>query len=215
MTDTTFHAPDQEASVVERNPTVPKPKPKWWRFKKFRRDERGVTAIEFAIISPIFFAFIFAIMEISFWFVGMQVLENAVDQVGRKARTGEILTMSQQDFITEICDLTVGLLPDCENKLIVTVQPFADFNSSGFTDNTDADGNLDSNATSSVTPCPPNAVCVVEAEFEWDLLLNIPSRFGHLVGTNREQSGMEISSGGTNGKTILKATMVFRAEPYL
>ncbi len=219
MTTTTTRWDPGQGTTIQSAPASPSvpatANGPWWRWARFRRDERGVTAIEFAAIAPLFFAFLFAIMEVSFWFIGTQVLESAVEQVGRKARTGEMVDMSQQDVINEICSKTASLLPDCENKLIVRVQPFSSFGTSSFSDNTDADGNLDPNATSSVTSCPANSVCVVEAEFEWDLLFNIPSRFGYVPGTSTEMRGIEINSGGSNGKTILKATMVFRAEPYV
>ncbi len=180
-------------------------------FKRLRRDEGGVTALEFAMLAGPFFAFIFAIMEVAFWFIGTQVLDNAVMQVGRKARTGEALTMSQADFVNEICQLSQPLFPNCSNQIIVNVKPYNSFASSGFTDNSDANGNLDPNATSSVTPCPPNSVCVVEAELEWDLLFNIPSKFATIMGM---EDGLDLAS-GSNGKTRIKSTMVFRTEPYL
>lgn len=187
-------------------------KPSGSIFRRLRRDEKGVTALEFAMVAGPFFAFMFAIMEVAFWFIGTQALDNAVMQVGRKARTGEALNMTQADIVNEICQLTQPLFPNCSNQIIVNVKPYSTFSSAGFTNNGDANGNLNPNASSSVTPCPPNSVCVVEAEIEWDLLLNIPSKFATIMGM---KDGMDLSSGGSNGKTRIKSTVVFRSEPYL
>ncbi len=59
------------------------------RLGAFRRDERGVTAIEFGIISAPLLGLIFAIMQSSLAFFEQQGLRAALDAAARQVLTGE------------------------------------------------------------------------------------------------------------------------------
>ncbi len=48
------------------------------RLRRFGRNRHGSAAVEFAIVAPIFFALIFAIIEKAIVFFAGQVLESAV-----------------------------------------------------------------------------------------------------------------------------------------
>ncbi|MBC8129296.1 MAG: pilus assembly protein, partial [Rhizobiaceae bacterium] len=59
-------------------------------FGRFRRDRKGVAAVEFAILAIPFFVTVFAIVETSLVFLAELTLDQSVDRVARKVRTGEL-----------------------------------------------------------------------------------------------------------------------------
>lgn len=93
----------------------------------FRRDRRGVAAIEFAMLALPFFATIFAILETSLVFVGELTLDQSVDRVARKIRTGELTKAepSVEDFRKDICS-GVSFLMDCD-KLMIDLKVYDQF----------------------------------------------------------------------------------------
>ena len=46
--------------------------------RRFRRNRRGSAAVEFALVAPVFFALLFAIIETAMVFFAGQVLETGV-----------------------------------------------------------------------------------------------------------------------------------------
>ena len=55
--------------------------------RRWRRNQRGSAAIEFALVAPMFFGLLFAIFEIGITFFAGQVLENGLQQSARKMFT--------------------------------------------------------------------------------------------------------------------------------
>lgn len=47
-------------------------------WQRFRRDRGGASAIEFAIIGPVFFLLILAVLQICLWFFAQHNIQNAV-----------------------------------------------------------------------------------------------------------------------------------------
>src|SRR5687768_17237590 len=86
----------------------------------FIADERGTTAIEFAILGIPFFALLAAILETSYVFLASQILDTAVQDAGRQIRTGQVEssdTYGVSDFRAAICSGLFGLF-DCDKLLI-------------------------------------------------------------------------------------------------
>lgn len=50
-----------------------------WR--RFRRNGRGSAAVEFALVAPVFFALLFAIIETGVMFFGSQQLETITQEL--------------------------------------------------------------------------------------------------------------------------------------
>jgi len=53
------------------------------RVGKFGRDRKGSAAVEFALVAPIFFALLFAVLETGFVFFAGQTLETVTQDVAR------------------------------------------------------------------------------------------------------------------------------------
>ena len=68
--------------------------------RRFRRNRRGSAAVEFALVAPIFFGLLFAIMEVALMFFASQVLEKVTQDAARMIMTGQAqnLTYTKQDF---------------------------------------------------------------------------------------------------------------------
>lgn len=93
---------------------------------RFKKNEDGTTAVEFALVGGPFFLLIFAIIESSLLFFANQYLETVVDDVARLYRTNRIVNINpawdigtQQGLRDEMCIRVVALF-DCQ-KLIFQV----------------------------------------------------------------------------------------------
>jgi Flp pilus assembly protein TadG len=62
-------------------------------FSRFRKDRRGSVAIEFSMLALPFSLLVFAILESCISFGAQQVMANAVDNVGRDIRVGNLRTV--------------------------------------------------------------------------------------------------------------------------
>src|SRR5262245_33153940 len=84
--------------------------------KRWRRDERGSAAVEFAIIAPVFFFLMFVIAETALVFIAEQVLDNAVFETARLIRTGQVQQagMSKADFKAQVC-ARASIFIDCNS----------------------------------------------------------------------------------------------------
>lgn len=87
-----------------------------WIWQQFRK-EKGATAIEFAILAPVLFTFIFGIIEFGVIMTTQSVLESSISQAARKyralARTDNLGV--QADVIhTFVVDSGAGLIKGAE-----------------------------------------------------------------------------------------------------
>lgn len=58
--------------------------------RKFRRNRRGATAVEFAMIAPLFFGTLFAIMETGTLYLKATALEGGIEEAKRVTMTGQV-----------------------------------------------------------------------------------------------------------------------------
>ena len=100
---------------------------------RFKKDQRGAAAIEFALIALPFLAIICAIFELGFVNFQNEMLANAVTDAARAMMTGRLQTanvQSSQQFISQyLCQSSGRSLPsnfNCSN-LIVDVRSAASF----------------------------------------------------------------------------------------
>ena len=67
----------------------PSTAPKTNILRRFRRNRRGSAAVEFALVAPIFFAVLFAIIELALVFFASQILETVTQDSARLIMTGQ------------------------------------------------------------------------------------------------------------------------------
>ena len=168
--------------------------------KRFRKDRKGVAAIEMALVMWPFFAIMFAILEQGVVFFAEFSLEHNIAQAARQIRTGEVMdnSITAAQFKADLVCPNLPITLKCTN-LSVDVRTFVSF--------ADIAGNLPDpvNSDDEFNPlnnwAPGNrlSVMVVRAFYEWEMLT--PDVFTHM-------------STLANGNRLISASMTFRNEPF-
>jgi Flp pilus assembly protein TadG len=181
---------------------------------RFRKDRRGVTAIEFGLVAMPFFGIIFAILEVALTFWITQVLETMVAEAARQVYTGQFQQANRDKTPAEMRDAFKDLicgtgvdaqgrkinrvaLFDCHGKLEVDVRPAGTFQGSvtnpivGGNFNTSGWGYQDSAASQ---------IVIVRAAFVHPVFVSV----------------MDMNAGNINNRSgrLILATAAFRNEPF-
>lgn len=164
----------------------------------FRRDRRGVSAIEFAMLALPFFLIIFAIVETSVVFIAELTLNQSVDRVTRKLRTGEVqqATMNEADFRKDICDGAVLIL-DCSN-LKIDLKVYSKFSDVPAPSSPVRNGNLDSSAFTYQLPTS-SQISALRVYYKWPVVTDLMQAFLSDMGDKTH---------------LLFAGAAFKVEPY-
>jgi Flp pilus assembly protein TadG len=166
--------------------------------RRFRRNRRGSAAVEFAMVAPVFFALLFAIIETAIVFFAGQVLETVTQDSARMIMTGQAQTTgySQSDFQTYVCS-KVNVLFDCLGGISIDVQSYSAFSSVTIVDPIDSGKNFV--PPNRYNPGGPGDIVVVRLFYQWPLFV---TGLGYNI------------SNLTGSKRLLTATAAFRNEPY-
>jgi Flp pilus assembly protein TadG len=171
--------------------------------RRYRRDENGATAIEFAMLAGPFFVLLFAIIECSLIFFAGQLLESSVDEVARKVRTGQLNnTMTAAQLKTEVCN-EAAILFDCD-KLKLDMDVVAEFDELGDPPQPDPGTNeTDFTGFAFEAPCPEEVV-MITASYEWPIFTYFTAN--NIYPTHGNNAAFR--------KILLSAVGVFRTEPW-
>src|SRR5258707_2677656 len=104
--------------------------------RRFRRNRKGDAVVQFALVAPMFFALLFAIIETALMFFASQVLETITQNSARVVLTGQAQSGSvtacavnsvstpctQATFKAYVCSQIPALF-DC-NSLVVDVKSY-------------------------------------------------------------------------------------------
>jgi Flp pilus assembly protein TadG len=92
-------------------------------FRRFGRNSRASAAIEFALVAPVFFALLFAIVETALMFFASQMLETVAQDAARQILTGQSQAAgyTSPQFTTKVICVQSQPLFDC-NKIGVDVE---------------------------------------------------------------------------------------------
>jgi Flp pilus assembly protein TadG len=165
--------------------------------RRFRRHRRGSAAVEFALVAPVFFALLFAIIEVALMFFASQVLETVTQASARYVLTGQAQSggLTQAQFKTYVCGQIPALFT-CAN-VQVNVQSYPAFSSISNSSVYDASGNF----IGPTNYCPGNAgdIVFVSLSYQWPLFVT--------------GLGFNMSNPGTT-KKWLTATAAFQNEPF-
>src|ERR1700732_998768 len=87
-------------------------------FRRFRRNRRGSAAVEFALVAPVFFALLFAIIETAIVFFASQALEVGTQGSARLMLTHQAQDsgMTETQFKTDLCN-RISVLFNCIGNL--------------------------------------------------------------------------------------------------
>lgn len=129
----------------------------------FRRDERGATAVEFALIAPLLFLALFSIIEIGVLAMMSSGLDNAVFETARKIRTGrDDRPVSGGAFEDQICAQLGGDASACRSRLTISVQKFDRFSDANLTVESQPDGQFNTGTAGDIV--------IVKANYIWPLM---------------------------------------------
>ncbi|MDA9400225.1 TadE/TadG family type IV pilus assembly protein [Bradyrhizobium sp. CCBAU 45389] len=177
--------------------------------RRFRGNRRGSAAVEFALVAPIFFALLFAIIETALMFFASQVLETITQNSARVVLTGQAQSGSvtacavsgvgtpctQATFKTYVCSQIPALF-DC-SKLYVDVTSFSSFSAVTLSSHIDGAGSFDTSM--SYSPGSAGDIVVVRLFYQWPLFVTgLGYNIANLTGSKR----------------LLVATAAFKNEPY-
>jgi TadE-like protein len=102
----------------------------WTRTRQTRygSDTRGVTAIEFAILMPIFLMGMIVVLESGFMMFTEYVLQTSVQEAARLVRTGQAQKgkLTPALFKAKICRIA-GVIMNCDGKVTVYMKTEATF----------------------------------------------------------------------------------------
>lgn len=169
------------------------------KVERWADDNKGLAAVEFALIATPFFFLIFGLLEVCILFIMSAVLEHGIGEAARTIRTGQMQEggFGQVAFKTAVCAELFDLL-DCDSKLRFDVKTFSSFGSTATPPVLDSDGNLD-DSNFEFTPGAANEIVVVRVFYEWELITPIMS------------APLANMSGG---RRLLQSTVAFRNEPF-
>jgi Flp pilus assembly protein TadG len=176
--------------------------------RRFRRSRRASAAVEFALVAPIFFALLFAIIETSIVFFASQVLETITQDSARVIETGQsqsgLVTgcaatgCTQQQFQTYVCGQIPALFSCSGMYVDVESCPSASgFSCVAFNSQIASNGNFINNMQ--YNPGGPGYIVVVKLFYQWPLFV----------------TGLGYNIANLNGNMrLLTATAVFKNEPF-
>jgi Flp pilus assembly protein TadG len=177
--------------------------------RRFRRSGAGSAAVEFALIAPVFFALLFAIIEVALMFFASQVLETVTQQSARVLMTGQaqtggvptcavggVATPCTQSTFLQYARSQIPALFDPAG-LYVDVESYSSF--TNVTINSQIVGGNFNSANMLYLPGGPGDTVVVRMFYQWPLFV----------------TGMGFNIANLSGnKRLLVATAAFQNEPY-
>jgi Flp pilus assembly protein TadG len=92
-----------------------------WR--AFRESRRGVVALEFVLLAPVYFLMIFGIIELALVSFNASTLKSGVAAAARQVKVGKAQCFKDKDAIDAICG--ASFLADCKNRVTVERSTFA------------------------------------------------------------------------------------------
>lgn len=95
--------------------------------RRFRRDERGGSVVEFTIYFPFLFAMFVASADLGIVLLRQVMLERSVDLVMRDVRLGRMTGVTHANLRAAICART-AMLPNCEEALLIEMRPVSTAN---------------------------------------------------------------------------------------
>ena len=102
-------------------------------FKSLCKNIEGVTAIEFAMVAPIFFGLLLMIIETGIVFAAQQVLDSSVNTASRTVLTGAAQQQAATDsnnggasFRNRVCAGMSGLIgmSECQSGIMIDMKAF-------------------------------------------------------------------------------------------
>lgn len=164
---------------------------------QFRKNNRGATAVEFAMLAAPLFLLLIGTVQLGVIFLANQTLDAAIDNAGRLIQTGQLQGNGTDidELKTLVCD-QIPFLSSCEDNIQISINAFQEF----------ADIDPDNLFTASGFP-------VVNNNFQPGLrneivvmtaVVSVPVLSGEFLPITSQQ----------DGNLLLSSSLVFRNEAF-
>jgi Flp pilus assembly protein TadG len=190
----TFHkALTPDASMADRPRQNAARRTRSGLLARFARAQDGAAAVEFAFVAIPFFVLIFAIIELGLAFLVSMTLENAMMNVDRRIRTGELqdAKATAETYRSLVCQQMSWLEKACPSAIILDVRVLPSFVAGGSLGAPKA-------AKTCWDPGGPNSIVLVRGYYKWPLITPL----------------LQNAVGGTAGNRQIYFAAVFANEPY-
>ncbi len=166
--------------------------------RRYRRDQTGASAVEFALVAAPFMVLLVGLLEVCLIFISTTTLEHGAAEAARRVRTGELQSSgaSADAFKQIVCDNTFGLI-DCGERLKVDVRVFDSFGTTSGDDPL-ADGTL-SDEDMEFDAGVGSDIILARVFYEWNIITPV---------IGRPMSNM------SENRRLLQASVAFRNEPF-
>jgi len=176
-------------------------------FRRFVRDRRGATALEFALLALPFALLVFAILESCISFAGQEVMANITDDVARQLRTGQLrpADVAGTKLTTLICGkLQIIVSTDCPQQLLVDLRQYSTFADAALASFQIQNGDVvlmqgTSSQTFANSPGPAESRNMLRVFYKWPVMTDLMAK------------SMANLSGG---RTLHFASVTWQNEPF-
>jgi len=159
----------------------------------------GSAAIEFAMVAPVLFLFIFGTIETGVIFFAQTMLQNATADTARQIRTGQLSgTLTASQIRNNVCGEVNGLITNCTAGLMVDLRAYTSFTGASYPSVSNADGSINTGALT-VQATSDCAIVLLRTFYAWKIMTPLMTPF--------------LQTGST-GTSILTSSAAFRTEPY-
>ena len=159
---------------------------------RFKRDEQGVTAIEFALVLPPFLMLTLGTLEVAFMQITNSNIAHSIHEISRPIYTGNAsCDFDAEDFRAMVCqDMSLVSEADCMGNTKIVIEQIADFT---------AQRNQDlSSVTESADTGAGGDTMMVQVYHSWETMFPYSEKW----------------LGGKEGAVTLVQSTAFRNEPY-
>lgn len=171
---------------------------------RLARDRRGATAIEFAIVAPVFLALTFSILEAGYFFFVSSAVDQAAARAARLIRTGQAQSVAtpitREEFFDRVCEV-VDLFGNCDTQLTVDVARYTSFAQLAADASAPTCRDADDDAINAI-PYAPGA----EREIVRVRICYLHKSFNPALGLNLSQAA--------DGSRKMISVTIFRNEPF-
>ena len=188
--------------------------------RRFCKDKKGATAVEFALVLAPFAMLLFAIIETAIVFFTGQALQTAVTDASRLIMTGQAQSATVPDgsggtkkyglgeFKADVCN-RFPIITNCTTSLMLDVRTYTSFASASVSTPTkvvNGKTEVDNGQLSNWQPGSAGDIVVVRAVIEYPVIVPVMS----FLGTNLD---LKLSNLG-NGSRLIMGSAAFRNEPF-
>jgi Flp pilus assembly protein TadG len=185
--------------------------------QRIAREQKGITAVEFAFVGPPFLLLLAAIFELGLTLTTQSVLDGAARDAARLIRTGQVqsqgspITVFQSLLCSEVSSLISA--SDCANKMIYEVQVFSSFGSVSFTPCAQTASQTGTGTVCSFTPGTGSNIVGVQVSYPRPFII---PWVGACLSGGSCWAGVGTARGSNpgTGSVTLTSTVIFQNEPF-